>query len=75
MPVITPRFVPTCSGELMRGLAELADRHQLLVQSHVSENRGEVEWVKDLHPKEASYTRVYDSMGLLTERTILRMIY
>merc|ERR1740130_2617724 len=65
LPVITPRFVPTCTSELMRGLASIATQHKLLIQSHVSENQGEVEWVKELHPSEASYTTCYDSHGLL----------
>jgi guanine deaminase len=71
MPVITPRFVPTCTSELMTGLAAIAAKHDLLIQSHVSENQGEIEWVKALHPDESSYTGVYDSMGLLTAKTIL----
>ena len=71
VPVITPRFVPTCTSELMRGLAEIASRHELLVQSHVSENRGEIAWVGELHPTDPSYTECYASHGLLTKRTIL----
>jgi len=70
-PVITPRFVPTCSAELMGGLAQIARKHDLLIQSHISENLGEVEWVKSLHPADASYAGVYDSAGLLTSRTVL----
>ena len=57
--------------ELMRGLAEIASRHQLLITSHISENLGEIEWVRSLHPLEESYTACYDSPGLLTPRTIL----
>ena len=45
-PVITPRFVPTCTSELMRGLADIAKRHQLRITSHVSENMGEIAWVR-----------------------------
>jgi len=71
MPVITPRFVPTCTADLMTGLATIAAKHDLLIQSHVSENQGEIEWVKDLHPEASSYTGVYDMMGLLTAKTVL----
>jgi len=71
VPVITPRFVPTCSSELMRSLAEIAALHQLPIQTHVSENRGEIDWVHSLHPDESSYTGVYDAHGLLTSRTLL----
>jgi len=70
-PVITPRFVPTCSAELMEGLARIAARHQLLVTSHISENAGEIEWVKSLHPTKESYASCYDYPGLLGRRTVL----
>jgi len=70
-PVITPRFVPTCSAELMEGLARIAARHQLLVTSHISENAGEIEWVKSLHPAKESYASCYDYPGLLGRRTVL----
>ena len=55
----------------MEGLARIAARHQLLVTSHISENAGEIEWVKSLHPTEPSYAGVYDSVGLLTARSVL----
>jgi len=70
-PIITPRFVPTCTVPLMTALGKLADKHHLLVQSHVSENLNEIAWVGDLHPECKSYTEVYDHYGLLTERTLL----
>jgi len=70
-PVITPRFVPTCSMELMKGLAQIAKRHNLLVTSHISENLNEISWVKSLHPDVSSYAGCYDVAGLLGERTIL----
>ena len=70
-PVVTPRFVPTCSGELMAALGRIAAKHGLLVTSHISENLGEVAWVKELHPECEHYAGVYDAAGLLTPRTIL----
>eukprot|EP01098_Paradermamoeba_levis_P005229 TRINITY_DN2220_c0_g1_i1.p1 TRINITY_DN2220_c0_g1~~TRINITY_DN2220_c0_g1_i1.p1 ORF type:complete len:476 (-),score=150.36 TRINITY_DN2220_c0_g1_i1:78-1454(-) len=71
LPIITPRFAPTCSIPLLTGVGELADRHQLPIQSHISENEKEVEWVKSLFPQCASYTDVYNKFGLLNERTIM----
>jgi len=71
LPVITPRFVPTCSTELMTKLGQLAARHGLRITSHVSESPGEISWVQSLHPEHKSYTDCYDSPGLLTPRTIL----
>jgi len=70
-PIITPRFVPTCTEKLMTALGELADKHHLLVQSHVSENLNEIAWVKELHPQCSSYTQTYHHFGLLNERTLL----
>jgi guanine deaminase len=70
-PIITPRFVITCTSELMNGLSQLAKKYNLPIQSHVSENKGEVQFVKSLFPTEESYTQTYDSHGLLTDRTIM----
>ncbi|KAJ1412697.1 hypothetical protein B484DRAFT_335729 [Ochromonadaceae sp. CCMP2298] len=50
MPCVTPRFVPTCTGEMMGSLGRLGAKYGLPVQSHLSESRGEIQWVKELHP-------------------------
>ena len=63
-PVITPRFVPSCTDELMEGLGELAKRFHLPVQSHLSENPSEVDWVRELCPWADSYGAAYDRFGL-----------
>jgi guanine deaminase len=69
--VITPRFVPSCTPELMSELGELAQKKNLHIQTHISENLKEIEWVKSLEPSCESYTQVYEKAGLLCERTIL----
>jgi len=69
--VLTPRFVPTCTEELLSGLGEVLATTPVLCQSHVAENLDEVEWVADLHPEARSYLDVYDQAGLLGPRTIL----
>ncbi len=38
-PIITPRFIPTCSPEMLQACGQLATRHRLPVQSHLSENK------------------------------------
>lgn len=63
-PIITPRFVPTCSDELMKMLGELSCEYRLPVQSHLSENTAEVEWVKELCPWSTCYGDAYDRFGL-----------
>ncbi|KAG6622045.1 Guanine deaminase [Phytophthora cinnamomi] len=72
-PVITPRFVPSCSSKLMHALAEISREHtpKLPVQSHLGENRDEIAWVKSLHPESKTYTGVYDDHGLLHERSYM----
>jgi guanine deaminase len=63
--IITPRFVPATSTQLMKQLGEISENYHLPVQSHLSENRNEVAWVKSLHPECTSYTDVYERYGLL----------
>ncbi len=70
-PIITPRFVPTCSVELMKGLGKLAINHGVSVQSHLSENTSEVEWVKELHPKLPNYASVYNEYGLFGQTSTI----
>ncbi|MGI6076878.1 MAG: amidohydrolase family protein [Fastidiosipilaceae bacterium] len=63
-PIITPRFIPSCTPELLQGLGELAARSGVRVQSHVSENLQEIAWVADLEPEAQSYSGAYDRYGL-----------
>lgn len=63
-PILTPRFIPTCSDELMEGLRELQSRYSLPVQSHLSENQGEISWVRELCPWSEFYGDAYDHFGL-----------
>ena len=63
-PILTPRFVPTCTDRLMAGLGRLRQRYGLPVQSHLSENHGEIAWVKELAPEALFYGDAYDRFGL-----------
>ena len=42
---LEPRFVPSCTPELLKTCGELAGKYGLPVQSHLSENVSEIEWV------------------------------
>lgn len=64
-PILTPRFIPSCTDELMRGLRILQQRYDLPVQSHLSENLGEVAWVQELCPTSKFYGHAYDQFGML----------
>lgn len=47
-PVLTPRFVPTCSEELLHGLGQLSHSEgKVKIQSHLAESKDQVEWVKE----------------------------
>jgi guanine deaminase len=70
-PIVTPRFGPTCSAELLKQLGDLAKRGDLPVQTHISENKDEIAWVQELFPTSKGYADVYDTAGLLHDRTIL----
>lgn len=63
--IITPRFVPCTTPALMAALGVLARAYGVPVQSHLSENRIEIELVKQLHPEEKDFTSVYEKYGLL----------
>jgi len=68
--IITPRFVPSCTKSLMNELGELSKQGHP-VQTHISETKDEIKWVKSLHPEAKNYLDVYDTSGLVTEKTIL----
>ncbi|EFJ44340.1 hypothetical protein VOLCADRAFT_65103 [Volvox carteri f. nagariensis] len=70
-PCITPRFIPTCTPELMKGLAAIASKYGCHIQSHISECCGEVNCVREMHPDYASDAAVFEEMGLLTSRTVM----
>lgn len=66
-PILTPRFVPSCTDALMEGLGQLCRETGLPVQSHLSENQGEIELVARLCPDTELYGQAYDKWGLLGE--------
>ncbi len=67
----SPRFAVTCSEELMREAGLLARKFDAYIQTHLSENRHEIEVVRARFPQFPSYTAVYEACGLLGERSVL----
>ncbi len=63
-PILTPRFIPSCSDEVLDKLKEIQVKYHLPVQSHLSENISEIKWVKELCPKAKNYGEAYDLHGL-----------
>ena len=70
-PIITPRFVPSCSDDLMRELSRIAKENDLPLQSHLDENLSEIDWVKELCPWSRSYGDVYRHFEMLGESSIM----
>jgi guanine deaminase len=69
LPVITPRFVPSCTDELLRGLGELAAETGCHVQTHCSES----DWAHSYGIERFGHsdTMTYADMGLLRRSTVL----
>lgn len=63
-PILTPRFIPSCTDDLMYALRDLREKYDLPVQSHLSENYGEIAWVQELCPRSKFYGDAYDQFGL-----------
>ena len=70
-PMITPRFTPSCTDELMYFLGDLVKKYDLPVQSHLSENDAEIETVLTLCPDCSQYWESYAKRGLWTDRTLM----
>lgn len=68
-PILTPRFIPSCTDAAMEGLEELCRVTGLPVQSHLSENVSEIEWVKELHPDTSCYAEAYEKYGMCGSRS------
>ena len=63
-PILTPRFTPSCTDELMTELGKIQREYHIPIQSHLSENFGEIAWVKELCPTSRFYGDAYDMFGL-----------
>ena len=63
-PIITPRFIPSCTPEMLQACGDLAAKYQLPVQSHLSENMAEIVLVHTLEKESTSYGDAYNRYGL-----------
>lgn len=68
---VTPRFAPTSSPQQLDAAGQLLRRYPgVYMQTHLAENRSEVDWVRQLFPEFRSYLDVYQRHGLLGERSV-----
>ena len=70
-PIVTPRFIPSCTDELMRALTRLAKAYDAPIQSHLDENLSEIDWIKELCPDSKSYSDAYRLFGAFDVKSIM----
>ena len=63
-PILTPRFIPCCTDELMEELKQIQMTYGIPVQSHLSESPGEIEFVHFLRPNNEFYGDAYNDYDL-----------
>lgn len=69
---ITPRFAITSTPEQMEMAGQLVREHpDCHIQTHLSENRDEIEFTLSLYPQARDYLDIYETYGLLGERILL----
>ncbi len=69
--ILTPRYAGSCSVNLLKEVGKLAKEYDLPIQTHLSENLSELEFIASLHPNYKSYTEVYLGTGILGSKTLL----
>jgi guanine deaminase len=70
-PIITPRFAPTCSFELLKGLGKLGKKYQAGMQTHLVESRWEAGESVRLNPGCTCDTQIYEKAGLLENGPVI----
>lgn len=64
-PILTPRFAPTCSEELMKGLGQLSRKYHTGLQTHLVESRWEAQEALRVFPGYKCDTEIYEKAGLM----------
>lgn len=69
--IITPRFSPTSTRAQLEALGALwSENPDCLMQTHLSEQVEEIEWIKTLEPQARDYLDTYEAVGLLGEKAL-----
>lgn len=68
-PVVTPRFIPSCTDDALKGLGELAAKYDTYIQSHCSESDWEHEYVQNRFQKNDAFA--LNDFGLLREKSVM----
>lgn len=68
-PVVTPRFIPSCTDKALKGLGELAAKYDTYVQSHCSESDWAHGYVRDRFQKNDAFA--LNDFGLLRDKSVM----
>lgn len=68
-PVVTPRFIPSCTSEALEGLAMLAKKYDVHIQTHCSESDWAHQFVKEKYG--LNDAQALDKFGLITSKTVI----
>lgn len=68
-PVVTPRFIPSCTDEALQGLGNLAAKYNTHIQSHCSESDWEHKYVQDRFQKNDAFA--LNDFGLLSDKSVM----
>lgn len=66
-PIVTPTLAMLCTRKLMKALAEQADKYDLPVQMHLSENKSEIEFTLNFFGDCKDFTETYQKAGLMNK--------
>ena len=64
-PIVIPRFAPTCSDELLKGLGKIVKKYNVGLHTHLVESKAEAAWSKELFPQYLSDGDIYEQTGLM----------
>lgn len=70
-PILTPRFAPSCSPELINGLGLLGKKYGVGVQTHLVESKWEAEQARILYPDCTCDTEIYERAGLMDNGPVI----
>lgn len=68
---VTPRFSATSTVAQLKHAGQLlAEYPDVWMQTHLSENKAEIEWTQTLFPEASDYLNTYEMNGLHVERSV-----
>ena len=70
-PILTPRFAPTCTRELINGIGRLGKKYKVGMQTHLVESLWEAEQARILFPECSCDTEIYERAGLMDNGPVI----